>query len=182
LDELDVSFVFDPNWSVPEEDQRKWYRTHNVRKEFQAQKEPAGPFIGSVSHKAAAYRGLVLEGTEDPTQSKVDVKAVLKEWLGMTRVEAKSETRKSFQKHCQGAVDEHIVNDNDVAMAIVPESVLEQEPYAAPVARHILRRQTVLLRSMMEAQPAGGTSDEPPVGSSGAQSAAAASPSVAERQ
>ena len=74
----------------------------------------------------------------------------------MTRVEAKSETRKSFQKHCQGAVDEHIVDDDDVAMAIVPTSVLEQEPYAAPVARHILRRQRVLLRSMLEAQPAGG--------------------------
>jgi hypothetical protein len=121
-----------------------------------------------VSHKAAAYRGLILEGIDDPTQSTVDVNAALKAWLGMTRVEAKGETRKSFQAHCQGAVDEHIVVDDDVAMAIVPTRVLQQEPYGAPVARHILRRQKVLLRSMLEAQPAGGMSDEPPAGSIGA--------------
>jgi len=85
LEDLDVGFEFDPTWELSAADQRMWYKTRNVRKEFAAQKDPVGPFIGSVSHRAASYRGMILKGTEESAQSKVDVKAAIREWLEMPR-------------------------------------------------------------------------------------------------
>ena len=94
LEDLDVGFEFDPTWELTLADQRMWYKTRNVQKEFAAQRDPKGPFIGSVSHRAASYRGMVIEGTEASAQSRVDVKAAIREWLEMPRDKAKRESRK----------------------------------------------------------------------------------------
>jgi hypothetical protein len=106
-----VPFAVDPKWDATPEDQWIWYRAQQIQDEFFAQKYEMGPFIGAVTHKEAASRGMLLRHLLGQSRSRIDVGELVSSWANPPLLKLKEEAQRLFLEDAAGDSVVHAIEE-----------------------------------------------------------------------